>query len=86
MEKSILLTKNHNPAKKWITGTQSGLAGVVHVSFCTYVAINHMYTHVGTLVILHGRNLTSNLSIDNYWVEVYIANPIVRMKTQPRIF
>ena len=86
MEKSILLTKNHNPAKKWITGTQSGLAGVVHVSFCTYVAINYMYTHVGTLVILHGRNLTSNLSIDNYWVEVYIANPIVRTETQPRIF
>ena len=56
------------------------------MSFCTYVAINHMYTHVGTLVILHGRNLTSNLSIDNYWVEVYIANPIVRTETQPRIF
>jgi len=56
------------------------------VSFCTYVVINHIYTHVGTLGILNGRNLTSNLSIDNYWVEVYIANPIVRTKTQPRIF
>ena len=59
------------------------------MSYPAYVPIRYMSTDIGTYSNIkwtkNGRNLISKLSIDNYWVRVYIANPIVRMKTQPRI-